>query len=125
MARKYIKQNDTKPSVRATLYTVSGDPPQPVVVNLSGSTVRFIMRQRGQSVAKVDASATIVGAATGQVQYDWIAADTDTCGEYLVEFEVTDSGGDIQTFWDLRTAADIDDEKYPEPLLLVIVDDFG
>ena len=82
----YIKQNDTKPSLAAQLLSDGS------AVDLTGATVKFHM---GSSV---DAAATIVDAATGNVRYDWSAADTTTSGTFNAEFEVTFSDGTIETF---------------------------
>jgi hypothetical protein len=122
---KYIKQNDTSPNVRATLYTVTGDPAVASVVVLTGASVKFIMRQSGVAAAKVDTAATIVDATAGTVQHAWVAADTDTVGDYLGEFEVTDSSSNVITYWDLRTVAEIGDNLRPEPLVISIVDDLA
>lgn len=89
----YIKQNDTVPSLRAALENGSGD-----AVDLTGATCQFHMRPLGSTTITVDASAQIVTEATGIVQYNWIAADTDTVGSYQAEFEVTYSDGTIETF---------------------------
>lgn len=90
----YVKQNDTAPSIRATLKDSDN-----TVINLTGATVRFHMRTIGGTTAKVDSAATVVSPATsGVVQYDWVAADTDTVGTYQAEFEVTYSDGTIETF---------------------------
>ncbi len=120
-----MKTNDTTPNIRAVLYTVTGDPPTASVVNLTGATVKFIMRQSGVTAAKVDTAATIVLATSGTVQYEWVVADTDTAGDYMGEFEVTDSGSDVTTYWDLRSAADIGNDLPPEPLIIRIVEDLA
>lgn len=89
----YVKQNDTAPSIRATLKDGDDD-----AIDLTGASVRFHMRSIGGTSAKVDSAATIVTAASGIVQYDWVAADTDTVGTYQAEFEVTYSDTRIETF---------------------------
>jgi hypothetical protein len=89
----YIKQNDTSPALTGQLFNPDGSNP-----NLAGSTVKFIMRPAAGGSAKVDASATVVTASTGNVKYSWIAADTDTVGSFEGEFEVTFSGGAVQTY---------------------------
>jgi len=90
----YIKQNDTAPSIRATLKDGDGD-----VINLTDATVRFHMRTIGGTSTKVDASATVNSPATaGVVQYDWDAADTDTIGSFQAEFEVTYGNSKIESF---------------------------
>ncbi len=88
-----IKENDTTPSLRASLLNGSGDP-----VDLLGATVRFYMRLMGSNSTTIDASASVVSEANGIVQYDWIAGDTADVGSYQAEFEVTYSDGNIETF---------------------------
>lgn len=88
----YIKENDTSPSLAATLKDAAG-----TVIDLTAATVRFHMRVSG-AAAKVDAAATVVSAANGTVRYDWVAADTDTVGTFEAEFEVTHSDSTIETF---------------------------
>lgn len=87
-----LKQNDALPKIKADLKTI-GTP-----VDLTGATVKFCMRPKGNPTPKVNASATIVDATTGRVEYGWVTADTDTAGTYEAEFEVTFSGGSKQTF---------------------------
>ena len=93
MSTFYIKQNDTVPSIRATLKNGSGN-----AVDLASTTIRFHMRALGGTSAKVDAVASVINANTGIVQYDWDAADTDTVGSYQAEFEVTYSDSTVETF---------------------------
>ena len=93
MSTFYIKQNDTVPSLRATLKNGSGD-----AVDLIDATVNFHMRTLGGTTVKTDAASTVVNASAGIVQYNWIADDTDTIGSYQAEFEVTYSDGTIETF---------------------------
>jgi len=52
----------------------------------------------GDAAVKVNAAATITDAATGKVSYTPIATDTNTPGDYLVEWQVTFSGGAVETF---------------------------
>lgn len=89
----YVGQRD--PSLTETL-TVDG-----VAFDLTSSTVRFKMRAANSSTLKVDASATIVTAAAGEVRYDWAALDVDTAGDYLAWWEVTTGGKkqDQGEFW--------------------------
>ena len=89
----FIKQNDTSPALQATLKDSTG-----TAVDLSGATVRFHMRQIGATSAKVDAAATVSDADGGVVYYSWAAADTDTVGSFEAEFEVTFTGGEIESF---------------------------
>lgn len=89
----YIKQNDTRPIITATLIDGDGS-----TVNLDGASVAFKMRKVGATSSTVDAAATVADAAKGKVTYTWLAADTSTVGEYEGEFQVTYAGGGIQTF---------------------------
>mgnify|MGYP000962755255 FL=1 len=88
-----IKENDTTPSLRASLLNGSGDP-----VDLIGTTVRFYMRLMGSNSTTIDASASVISEANGIVQYDWVDGDTADVGSYQAEFEVTYSDGNIETF---------------------------
>lgn len=89
----FIKKNDTTPAITSTLQDADGN-----AVNLTGATVKFIMRKKGASSAKVDASATVVTPAEGTVSYTWVTANTDTAGDYEAEWQVTFAGGAVQTF---------------------------
>ena len=87
-----IKQNDTSPSLQATLKDAALDP-----INLTGATVRLHMKSVDGSL-KIDQPMTVVTPLQGLIQYDWQAGDTDTVGTYYVEFEVTYSDSSIETF---------------------------
>lgn len=89
----FIKQNDTSPSLQATLKDGADN-----AVDLTGATVRFHMRQLGTQTVKVDDDATVSDADNGVVYYQWSASDTDTIGSFEAEFEVTFSGGEIESF---------------------------
>ena len=88
----FIKRNDTAPVFRAILK--DGDD---VVVDVTGATIRFHMFDQDK-VLKVDSAGSINNGTAGDVQYSWIAADTHTAGFFDSEFEVTYSGGRIETF---------------------------
>jgi hypothetical protein len=87
MADFVIKKGNREPSISATLQLGSA------AIDLTGSTVRFLMRKVGGTATKVAAAATVVSAADGTVRYDWGAADLDTVGEYLCEWEIAKAGG--------------------------------
>ena len=88
----YWKQGDTAPAIAEQLFDGTGAP-----VPLTGASVKFMMQAPGSTV-KVNAAATITDAALGKVSYTPIATDTDTIGDYLVEWQVTFSGGQFETF---------------------------
>lgn len=88
----YIKVGDRLPTIRYQLKDNDD-----AVVNLTGHTVKFLMKTPGGAV-KVNASATVTDAATGKVSYSWVLADTDTAGQYHAEWEVTYSTGEKQSF---------------------------
>lgn len=89
----YLKQNDTAPSIRATLKDGSGS-----AIDLTGASVRFHMKDLAGTV-KIDTDATVISPATsGIVQYNWTGSDTDTAGTYYAEFEVTYSDSTVESF---------------------------
>lgn len=82
-----IKQNDLLPLAVATLTDSSG-----TAVDLSAASgVVFKMRNPDLTL-KVDAAGSITDAPNGEVTYTWVGTDTDTAGEFPVEWEVTTSG---------------------------------
>lgn len=89
----YIKQNDTSPRLQATLKDGSG-----TAIDLTGASVNFHMRAVGSTTNKVDGSATIADEDNGVVFYSWASSDTDTSGSFEAEFEVTYTGGAVETF---------------------------
>lgn len=93
MATFTIKQNDTSPAIQTQLLDGNGDP-----VNITGASVTFHMRTAPAGATKIDASATIVTALTGTVNYTWTGTDTDTPGTYEAEFEVIYADSSVETF---------------------------
>lgn len=89
----YLKAGDTSPALRATLQNPDG-----TAVDLTGATVVFNMRSSGNTVLISRVACSIVTAASGIVQYDWQAGDTDTVGQHLGEFEVTFADSTVETF---------------------------
>jgi hypothetical protein len=94
MGTFYIKQNDTAPNLLVTLKDGSGNG-----VNVIGATVVFNLRDGKTKAQKInDGSCTLINGAGGTVQYVWGSGDTNTPGVWLGEFQVTYSGGGIETF---------------------------
>lgn len=89
----YIKQSDDDPVISATLTDDEG-----AAVDLTNATVDFHMAEPRGGQTVVDASATIVDAANGDVEYQWASSDTSKAGRYRAEFQVTYSDGDVETF---------------------------
>jgi hypothetical protein len=82
-----MKKGDRLPKLRATLLGSDGN-----ALDLTGASVTFRMRARNGSALKVSASATVITAASGIVEYSWGATDTDTEGYFDAEFVVTLAG---------------------------------
>ena len=78
------------PSISDTI-TIDG-----VAVDLTGSSVKFQMRQVGSSTLKTDSAATIVSPAAGTVRYDPAALDVNTAGDFVAWWRVTLPGGNTQ-----------------------------
>ena len=89
----YWKQGDTAPAIAEQLFSGTGG-----VVDLTSASVKFMMWGPGDAAVKVNAAATITDAPTGKVAYTPTSANTDTPGDYLVEWQVTFAGGAIETF---------------------------
>lgn len=88
----YIRQNDTSPSLSATLTDSSGNG-----INLTGAVVRFLMKDLSD-VVKIDEQCTINNASEGVVSYVWSVGDTDTPGIFYFAFEVTYQDSSVESF---------------------------
>ncbi len=88
-----ISQGATTPALAQTITDASGN-----VVNLTGGTVTFLMRQLSSSALTVNAAATILSPSAGTVQYSWSATDTATAGMYMGQFHCVLSGGGTYDF---------------------------
>jgi hypothetical protein len=93
-----IKRHDTAPVFTATLTDSAG-----AVVDLTGATAVFHMRDESDSSLKIDSGAMTGpggGAldATGVVEYPWVVGDTDRAGLFFAEVEVTYPSSRVQTF---------------------------
>lgn len=93
MADFYIGQGDTASTLLVTLRDANGN-----AVNITGATVHIDVTPIHGGTKIVDAAATIVNAASGQVSYTFTAPQTATPGDYLATFTVTFSGGAVESF---------------------------
>lgn len=103
----WLKQNDLRPTLDFQLRDRTG-----AVVNLTGATVKFMMQAPGAASPKINAAATVIGAATnGQVRYTMTGTDTDTIGDYLGEWQVVFSDATTETFpnWEHLKVRILDD----------------
>ena len=90
----YIKKGDSAEDLTRTLKDADGN-----AVDVTSATIVFSMRRDGSKTNTVNRqSVTLVTAASGIVKYVWQAGDTALSGKFIAEFEVTYSGGKIQTF---------------------------
>lgn len=93
MADFSIKQNDTAPSLEATLTDLDGS------IDLTTATkVRLLLRgQRKTNPPTVAGDCIIVTPLTGEVKYVWVPADTIVADLYKGEFEIQWADGTIST----------------------------
>jgi hypothetical protein len=89
----HLSAGDTKPPFHAQLQDADGNP-----VDISGASVRFVMRAIRGTAPFVAANAVIDGADAGLVHYDWQDGDTDEAGGYYADWEVMFISGDIAAF---------------------------
>lgn len=89
----FIKQADTAPPIVVILKDANLDP-----VDLTGTTIKFVMNIKATDENVVDADAEIVSAVNGRARYVWATGDTDIIGVYKAEFEVTWPDGTYETF---------------------------
>lgn len=93
-----MKRGALAPPYRATLRQANG-----TAIDLSlYDHVNFLMRERNTLTPIVDAEVAILqegdaetGTNVGMVEYDWVAGDTDTTGDYYAEFAIYDDQGNI------------------------------
>ncbi len=95
----FIKQGDLVPALAETL-----EDDQFLPVDLTNAQVRFKMRKIDAASLIVDATGNILQAgdgsdgSKGDVSYPWASGDTDEAGLYQGEWEVTFTGGEVETF---------------------------
>lgn len=84
----YIKKDDTLPNYTTIVRDQDG------AMDLTGATVLFTMQDLATETNKVSAqAASLITGVKGGIEYLWQVGDTDTAGEYGVEFEITTAGG--------------------------------
>lgn len=88
-----VKQNDRAPEVAIQVTDGAGNP----VDVTTATAIRFHMKNRWTGVVKVNAEAGIVNGLTGDIKYVWAAADLNTPGYYVAEFQITFPGGQTLT----------------------------
>ncbi len=77
----YIKENDTLPPLKATLYGADGN-----VIDLTNADVVTFAMWDG--AVKLNREVTVVDAVAGKVKLDWLTGDTDTPGTYKGQFKI-------------------------------------
>jgi len=86
----YTVTGDNVSVIEASLKDGNGN-----AVNLTGATVILLYREQSSSTSPTSVACTVTDATAGVVQ----ARPTfSTAGFYVAEFEVTFTGGSVQTF---------------------------
>lgn len=91
-----IKKDDLQPyyNGRAT----SGDN---IAINITGATIYCTMKNRRTKSIKINRQTSGINldlAASGDFSYRWVSGDTNTVGQYDIEFEINPSSGGKFTF---------------------------
>ncbi len=95
MADVIMRQGNIRPFLDVTLNDRDG------AVDLSGETIRFVMRSSDNEVI-ADQSSTgallslLATGTSGGVRYTWESTDMDTPGNFLSEFETYPTGSSSQ-----------------------------
>ncbi len=92
MADFDIKQGDNFPRLIANLRQSNG-----TIINLVDSNVLFKMKSIENGALILNTAANVINPSLGTVQYEWTSNDTSIGGEFKGEFEITFSGGEIQS----------------------------
>jgi hypothetical protein len=91
-----MKRDDTRPVLTRQLkQTVDGSATNMVLT--AASAVRFIMVHQDAPALLATGIASIIGAASGWVQYTWASGQTATAGTYNAEWEIQWSDGGYET----------------------------
>lgn len=90
----HIKKDDTRPTIDIVVTQESDGS----VLDLTGATATFSMKNKATGVVKINAqAATFPDASLGQVRYTLVAGDVDTEAIFLGEFTITLVGGGVFT----------------------------
>lgn len=107
-----MKAGDTDPPYVLYLTEISNGVSAPI--DLTGTTVQFVMVNRVTDIVKVNEPADIVGDPTaGIISYQWTSGDTDTVGDYKILIHITYLSGKIRTFPDEGYNSLRIDKNYP------------
>lgn len=88
-----IKRHDTLPVLSLSIKS-KGEINEVIPFNLSGvSACTFSMADDSGALKVSSASATILVASAGTIQYSWSSDDTNTEGKFNGEFELFFTGG--------------------------------
>lgn len=85
----YIRRGHSLPTLSDTLMELDGTP---MVIPVTAS-ITFRMRSATGGDLKVDAPATVVDANAGKVKYTFSETDTDTAGNYYLDWLFEDVSG--------------------------------
>lgn len=92
-----IKQNDSRPRLVAVLKDSVGEDDEAPIDLSSAASVKVIIRPNGGGAVKVTATVTVLDDVNGVVSYEWQPGDTDTVGDFDVEWEITWADAGIET----------------------------
>ena len=87
-------QGDTAPDIKAIIHE---EDDISSIIDLTGCSVRFQMKQPADKRYQVNAGATVLSAPAGSVSYSWGPNDLSVPGTFNVQWEVTYPGGRVQT----------------------------
>lgn len=107
MADFTLKQHDTWPPIEATLSDQHGP------LDLTGATVKLILKTAGGSPTTVIGACTLVSPSSGIVEYVWVVGDTATVNTYQGEFEIT---------WPDSTVSTVPNDSY---FAVAVIADLG
>jgi hypothetical protein len=94
MADFIIQKGTTRPILNSTLTYSDGS-----TVNLTGATVKFVMRPVTATAPTTSAGATITSATSpATVQYTFTAVDTQSAGQFQAQWAVTFGDGSTMNF---------------------------